>query len=168
MDQTLELQYAPGIFYFLVCSALVMWMAALFAVSRIMYLVCGYALMYDGGIFLSGIELDGATSLAGVLVVFSILFLDRIRIDDPVGAISVHGTRGLLGPLLVPLTNSDVTFVGQIAGALTIFGWVFAASTIVWLALKITMGIRVSEGEEFLGVDVSECGIEAYPEFVKA
>ena len=57
-----------------------------------------------------------------------------------VGTISDHGTCGLLGLFLVPLTNSDVTFVDQIAGALTIFGWVFAASTIVWLALKITMG----------------------------
>ena len=107
-------------------------------------------------------------AMGGVLVVFSILFLDRIRIDDPVGAISVHGTCGLLGLLLVPLTNSDVTFVGQIAGALTIFGWVFVASSIVWLLLKVTFGIRVSEEEEFQGVDVSECGVEAYPEFVKA
>ena len=107
-------------------------------------------------------------AMGGVLVVFSILFLDRIRIDDPVGAISVHGTCGLLGLLLVPLTNSDVTFVGQIAGALTIFGWVFVASSIVWLLLKVTFGIRVSEEEEFRGVDVSECGVEAYPEFVKA
>jgi len=107
-------------------------------------------------------------ALGGVLVVFSIVFLDKIKIDDPVGAISVHGTCGLLGLLLVPLTNSGVTYVGQVVGAATIFGWVFIASGIVWLALKLVFGIRVSEEEELQGVDVIECGVEAYPEFVKA
>ena len=107
-------------------------------------------------------------ALGGVLVVFSIVFLDKIKIDDPVGAISVHGTCGLLGLLLVPLTNSGVTYFGQIVGAATIFGWVFIASGIVWLALKLVFGIRVSEEEELQGVDVIECGVEAYPEFVKA
>jgi len=103
----------------------------------------------------------------GVLVVASIVFLDKIRIDDPVGAISVHGTCGLLGLLLVPLTNGDASFVGQIIGALTIFVWVFGASFIVWYALKVALGIRVSEEEEADGVDLSECGLEAYPEFTK-
>jgi Amt family ammonium transporter len=103
----------------------------------------------------------------GVLVVFSIVFLDKVRIDDPVGAISVHGTCGLLGLLLVPLTNADVSFVGQIIGALTIFGWVFGVSFVVWFLLKQVLGIRVTEEEEFAGVDVSECGVEAYPEFVR-
>ena len=107
-------------------------------------------------------------ALGGVLVVFSIVFLDKIKIDDPVGAISVHGTCGLLGLLLVPLTNSGVTYIGQVVGAATIFGWVFIASGIVWFALKLMFGIRVSEEEELQGVDVSECGVEAYPEFVKA
>ena len=106
--------------------------------------------------------------LGGILVVFSILFFDRVKVDDPVGAISVHGTCGLLGLLLVPLTNSDATFVGQILGAFTIFAWVFMASALVWLVIKVTIGIRVSTEEEILGVDVSECGVEAYPEFVKA
>ena len=106
--------------------------------------------------------------LGGILVVFSIIFLDKLRIDDPVGAISVHGTCGLLGLLLVPITNGDVSFFGQIVGALTIFTWVFVASLVVWFALKLIVGIRVSEEEEFLGVDVTECGVEAYPEFVKA
>ena len=72
------------------------------------------------------------------------------------------------GLLLVPLTNSGVTYVGQVVGAATIFGWVFIASGIVWLALKLVFGIRVSEEEELQGVDVIECGVEAYPEFVKA
>ncbi len=101
----------------------------------------------------------------GVLVVLSILALDKLKIDDPVGAISVHGTCGLLGLLLVPLTNDDATFVGQIVGAITIFVWVFVASLIVWSILKAVMGIRVTEEQEYEGVDLSECGQEAYPEF---
>ena len=101
----------------------------------------------------------------GVLVVFSIVFLDKIKIDDPVGAISVHGTCGFLGLMLVPLTNSGVSFSGQLIGAGTIFGWVFATSFVVWLILKAIMGIRVSAEEEYEGVDIGECGLEAYPEF---
>ena len=101
----------------------------------------------------------------GLLVVFSILFFDKIKIDDPVGAISVHGVCGLLGLLLVPLTNGDVTFVGQIVGAITIFVWVFLASLVVWSILKFTIGIRVSEEAEAEGTDLSEIGMEAYPEF---
>jgi len=104
----------------------------------------------------------------GVLVVFSILALDKLKIDDPVGAISVHGTCGLLGLMVVPLTNGDVTFVGQIVGALTIFVWVFACSLIVWSILKAVFGIRVSEEEEAEGLDVGECGMEAYPEFTSS
>jgi|TARA_R110002095_G_scaffold103811_1_gene90958 Amt family ammonium transporter len=101
----------------------------------------------------------------GVLVVLSILALDKMRIDDPVGAISVHGTCGLLGLLLVPLTNDGVSFSGQLIGAATIFGWVFVTSLIVWSVLKMIVGIRVSAEEEYEGVDLSECGLEAYPEF---
>ena len=105
-------------------------------------------------------------AIAGVLVVASILALDKIKIDDPVGAISVHGVVGLYGLLLVPITNADSSFSGQIIGALTIFGWVFATSLLVWFVLKLVIGIRVSEEAEYEGVDSSECGIEAYPEFV--
>ena len=105
-------------------------------------------------------------AIGGVLVVLSIVTLDKLRIDDPVGAISAHGVCGLLGLLLVPVTNSDVTFSGQLIGALTIFVWVFVASLVVWGILKAVMGIRVSEEEEYEGVDLSECGLEAYPEFV--
>ncbi len=101
----------------------------------------------------------------GVLVVFSIVALDKMKIDDPVGAISVHGTVGLLGLLLVPLTNDGASFSGQIIGALTIFVWVFVASYIVWSILKATMGIRVAPEEEETGVDVGETGMDAYPEF---
>jgi Amt family ammonium transporter len=101
----------------------------------------------------------------GLLVVFSILTLDKMKIDDPVGAISVHGVVGLWGLLAVPLTNDGASFVGQLVGAGTIFVWVFGASFIVWLVIKAIMGIRVSEEEEYEGVDQSECGMEAYPEF---
>jgi len=105
-------------------------------------------------------------ALGGVLVVFSIVTLDKLKIDDPVGAISVHGTVGLLGLLLVPVTNGEnSSFMGQIIGGLTIFFWVFITSGIVWYVLKMIMGIRVSEEDEYRGVDVSECGMEAYPEF---
>jgi Amt family ammonium transporter len=99
-------------------------------------------------------------------VVFSIWLLDRFRIDDPVGAISVHGTVGILGLLLVPLTNADVTFSGQLIGGATIFVWVFGLSLVAWFVLKLVMGIRVTEEEEYEGLDVGECGMEAYPEFV--
>ena len=105
-------------------------------------------------------------AVAGVLVVFSIIGLDKLKIDDPVGAISVHGTCGLLGLLLVPVTNDAVSLSGQIIGALTIFIWVFGFSLLVWWAIKMIAGIRVTEEEEYQGVDVSECGVEAYPEFV--
>lgn len=107
-------------------------------------------------------------AMGGALVVFSILTLDKLKLDDPVGAISVHGVVGLLGLLLVPVTNSEAaSFTGQLIGAATIFGWVFVSSFAVWFALKLVMGIRVSEEEEYEGVDISECGMEAYPEFSK-
>ncbi len=102
----------------------------------------------------------------GALVVFSIVMLDKLRIDDPVGAISVHGTVGMLGLMVVPLTNDGATFYGQFIGLLTIFIWVFAASFVVWMVIKMVMGIRISEEEEYEGADLAECGLEAYPEFV--
>jgi len=106
-------------------------------------------------------------AVGGLIVVFSIVWLDReLRIDDPVGAISVHGVVGLWGLLAVPLTNSSASFFGQLVGAGTIFVWVFGTSLLLWLGLKAAMGIRVSEEEEEDGVDLTECGLEAYPEFV--
>ena len=101
----------------------------------------------------------------GLIVVVSILGLDKLKIDDPVGAISVHGVVGLFGLLVVPLTNPAAKFGGQILGAATIFIWVFGTSLIVWLAIKAVMGVRVTDEEEFEGVDMSECGLEAYPDF---
>jgi len=107
-------------------------------------------------------------AVGGVIVVFSIITLDRMKIDDPVGAISVHGVVGMWGLLAVPLTNDGATFGGQIVGLLTILIWVFGASFITWMIIKAVMGLRVSEEEEFEGVDLAECGMEAYPEFTGA
>ena len=104
-------------------------------------------------------------AVGGILVVFSITSLDRMKIDDPVGAISVHGVVGVLGLMVVPLSNSDATFATQALGVGAIFAWTFIASLIVWGIIKMVFGIRVTEEEEYEGVDISECGIEAYPEF---
>lgn len=105
-------------------------------------------------------------AVAGALVVFSIVGFDKIKIDDPVGAISVHGVCGFFGLMVVPLSNSDATFGAQLLGAVVIFAWVFGASLAVWAVLKATVGIRVTEEEELEGMDVHDCGIDAYPEFV--
>ena len=107
-------------------------------------------------------------AIGGVLVVLSIVTLDRLKIDDPVGAISVHGVVGIWGIFAVLLSDAEATFMGQLVGCLTIFVWVFVASLIVWGILKAIMGIRVSEEEEYEGVDLGECGLEAYPEFVRS
>jgi Amt family ammonium transporter len=103
--------------------------------------------------------------IGGALVVFSIIALDKLRLDDPVGAISVHGVVGLFGLLVVPYTNPDALLIGQLIGAATIFVWVFGASLITWAIIKAVIGLRVSKEEEYEGVDIAECGMEAYPEF---
>ncbi|OOF28860.1 ammonium transporter [Salinivibrio sp. IB872] len=105
-------------------------------------------------------------AISGAIVVFSIVGLDKIKIDDPVGAISVHGVCGFFGLMVVPLSNADASFGAQLLGAAVIFAWVFGASFVVWLVLKKTMGIRVTEEEEMSGMDLHDCGIDAYPEFV--
>lgn len=107
-------------------------------------------------------------AVGGCLVVFSILALDRVRIDDPVGAISVHGVVGIWGLLAVCLTNEDATLGAQLLGIVTIFLWVFLASLLVWAVIKAVFGLRVTEEEEYQGVDISECGMEAYPEFTSS
>ncbi len=107
-------------------------------------------------------------AIGGVIVVFSIITLDKLKIDDPVGAISVHGVVGMWGLLAVPLSNAEAGLGTQLIGLITILAWVFIASFIVWLIIKATMGIRVSEEEEYEGVDIGECGLEAYPEFTGA
>ncbi len=105
-------------------------------------------------------------AFGGILVVFAIVTLDKLRIDDPVGAISVHGVVGMWGLLAVPITNEEATIGAQAIGLGSILGWVFVTSFVAWLIIKLIMGIRVSEEEEYEGVDIGECGLEAYPEFV--
>jgi Amt family ammonium transporter len=105
--------------------------------------------------------------VGGVLVVFSILGLDKLKLDDPVGAISVHGVVGIWGLLAVCLTNGDASLGAQLLGIGSIFAWVFIASLIVWSIIKLVIGLRVTEEEEYEGVDIAECGMEAYPEFTK-
>jgi ammonium transporter, Amt family len=104
--------------------------------------------------------------LAGALVVYAIVSFDKLKIDDPVGALSVHGVCGFFGLMVVPFSNEATSFGAQLLGAAVIFGWVFLASLVVWLLLKATLGIRVGEEEEMMGVDLHECGVDAYPEFV--
>ncbi|OQK18520.1 ammonium transporter [Methyloprofundus sedimenti] len=104
-------------------------------------------------------------AIAGILVVIAVVSLDKIKIDDPVGAISVHGVVGIWGLLAVCLSNDEASLVTQLTGIACIFGFVFVASLITWFIIKAVMGIRVTEEEEYQGVDFSECGMEAYPEF---
>jgi Amt family ammonium transporter len=107
--------------------------------------------------------------IGGLIVVPSIIFMDRtFKIDDPVGAISVHGVVGIWGLLAVPIYNADATLLNQLIGIVVIFTWVFATSFAAWFVIKATLGIRVSEEEEYEGVDIGECGLEAYPEFTQA
>ncbi len=107
--------------------------------------------------------------IGGLIVVPSIIFMDRLfKIDDPVGAISVHGVVGIWGLLAVTLSNPDSSLGAQLIGIVVIFAWVFITSFAVWFALKALVGIRVDEEEEYEGVDIGECGLEAYPEFTKA
>jgi Amt family ammonium transporter len=112
-----------------------------------------------------GATLIGA--VGGIIVVFSIVALDKLKIDDPVGAISVHGTAGMWGLLAVPIYNETASMTSQLLGLVVIFAWVFATSFAVWFVLKATVGIRVDEEHEYEGVDLSECGLEAYPEFTR-
>ncbi|NCN43360.1 MAG: ammonium transporter [Piscirickettsiaceae bacterium CG_4_9_14_3_um_filter_43_564] len=106
--------------------------------------------------------------VGGMIVVIAIIVLDtKLKIDDPVGAISVHGVVGIYGLIAVTFTNPDASLVAQLIGIISIFAWVFIASLIVWSIVKAVMGIRISEEDEFEGADQSECGMEAYPEFSK-
>ncbi|HBO16211.1 MAG TPA: ammonium transporter [Porticoccaceae bacterium] len=106
-------------------------------------------------------------AIGGIIVVLSLVALDKIKIDDPVGAISVHGTCGIWGLLAVLITSDDATLTGQLTGLGAIFGFTFVSALIVWFIIKMIIGIRVSEAEELAGLDSSEIGIAAYPEFNK-
>jgi Amt family ammonium transporter len=104
-------------------------------------------------------------AVGGAIVVMSIVSLDKLRIDDPVGAISVHGVVGIWGLLAVCFTNPEASMMWQLVGIIAIFAWVFSTSLVFWWLIRRIFGIRVSEEEEYAGVDLSECGLEAYPEF---
>ncbi len=103
--------------------------------------------------------------VGGVIVVFAVPFLDKLKIDDVVGAIPVHLFAGIWGTLAVVITNPAASFFGQLISIIIVGVFVFVVAGIVWMILKATMGIRVSEEEEALGLDKTEVGVEAYPEF---
>ncbi|HFC05077.1 MAG TPA: ammonium transporter [Rhizobiales bacterium] len=105
--------------------------------------------------------------IGGAIVVFAVPMLDKLKIDDVVGAIPVHLLAGIWGTMIVPWTNADATFKVQAIGVVAIGAFVFFTSSIIWLALKATIGIRPTEEEERLGLDAVEIGVEAYPEFAK-
>ena len=106
--------------------------------------------------------------IGGALPVISVPLLDKLKIDDVVGAIPVHLVAGIWGTLAVPLTNTEVPFIAQLTGVVATGAFVCITSAIVWFALKATIGVRPSEEEELAGLDVGETGIEAYPEFSRA
>ncbi len=104
--------------------------------------------------------------IGGVIVVFAVPMFDRLKIDDPVGALSVHLVNGIWGTLAVGIFKDDVAFLDQLTGVAVIGAFTFGASLVVWTALRAVFGIRVSESEELEGVDVREFGMQSYPEFV--
>jgi Amt family ammonium transporter len=116
-----------------------------------------------GMIYASGVGIVGAA-----LVVFAVPLWDKVKIDDPVGALSVHLVAGIWGTLAVGLFTESATFITQLKGVVVIGAFVFVASFVVWYILKATMGLRVSKEEEINGLDLSETGLEAYPEFKRA
>ncbi len=106
-------------------------------------------------------------AIGGVIVVFSVPLLDKFKIDDVVGAIPVHLIAGIWGTLAVPITNSDASFGTQIISIIIVGAFTVVASAVVWAVIKATLGIRVSEEDEIAGLDSSELGMDAYPEFSK-
>jgi Amt family ammonium transporter len=104
-------------------------------------------------------------AVGGILVVFAVPFFDKLKIDDVVGALSVHLVCGIWGTMAVPISNVEKSFATQAIGVVAIGAFVLVVSAVVWLAIKYTVGIRVSEEEELIGLDKAELGLEAYPEF---
>jgi Amt family ammonium transporter len=105
--------------------------------------------------------------VGGIIVVLAVPFLDKLKIDDAVGAIPVHLMAGIWGTMAVPITNhgDGVSFLVQLKSILIVGAFTFGVSAVVWIILKLTVGIRVGEEEEINGLDMSELGMEAYPEF---
>ena len=106
-------------------------------------------------------------AIGGILVVLAVPLLDKLKIDDVVGAIPAHLVCGIWGTMIVPLSNTGTAYGTQFLGVVSIGGFAIIASTIGWMLLKLTLGIRVSEEDELTGLDKSELGIEAYPEFTR-
>ncbi len=104
-------------------------------------------------------------AVGGLVVVGSVLLLDKLKLDDPVGAISVHGSAGIWGIFAVLISNPDATFINQLIGTVVVFAWMFGATLVTLMIIKAVMGLRVSDEEEMEGMDVHECGMTAYPEF---
>lgn len=131
------------------------------AISGLVAITAGPDLPSGGAATLIGL-------VGGIIGYYSIIFLDNtLKIDDPVGAISAHGSAGIWGIMVVPLTNSDATFAIQAVGVVSIFLWAFLTSMAVSLILKNTIGLRATAEEEAIGLDESEVGVPSYPEFVK-
>lgn len=105
--------------------------------------------------------------IGGAIVVFAVPMLDKLKIDDVVGAIPVHLLAGIWGTLIVPFSNTEVPFTAQLTGVVATGVFVMVMSSIVWFALKYTIGVRPTEEQEMLGMDIAEVGVEAYPEFAK-
>ncbi len=112
---------------------------------------------------MGGAVLIGA--VGGVLVVFAVPLLDKLKIDDVVGAISAHLVAGIWGTLAVAIFDADATFLTQLTGVVAIGAFALVTSTVLWLILKHTVGIRANEEDEANGLDKAELGLEAYPEF---
>ncbi|MCO7225689.1 ammonium transporter [Pleionea sp. CnH1-48] len=149
---------------------------AVFLYTRLRYRVSDLTLILNGALAgLVAITAEPLTpspwvatligGVGGLLCSVSITVLDKLKLDDPVGAISVHGVAGIFGVLVVPLTNEGATMTAQLIGLVCIFAWVFTTSFAVWWILKKVVGIRVSQEEEYVGMDKVDCGLEAYPEF---
>lgn len=153
---------------------------AVFLYTRIIYKKADLTLILNGA--LAGLVAITAEPLTptplvatliggagGVIATASVTLLDKLKLDDPVGAISVHGAAGAFGVLVVPLTNhgDGVSVLTQLLGLAVVFAWVFGTSFVVWLLLKKLIGIRVSDEEEYVGLDKVDCGLEAYPEFAR-
>ncbi len=106
-------------------------------------------------------------AIGGLIVVFTVPLLDKLKIDDVVGAIPVHLFAGIWGTMIVPLSNTEVPVAAQATGVAVTALWVSAASAVIWLLLKFTIGLRPSEEVEMAGLDTAEIGVEAYPEFAR-
>jgi Amt family ammonium transporter len=128
------------------------------ALAGLVSITAGPAAPSPGGAILIG-------AVGGLLVVLAVPFFDKLKIDDVVGALSVHLVCGIWGTLAVPFSNSETSFTTQLLGVVAIGAFVTVCSSLVWLAIKFTVGLRVSEEEEYVGSDVAEIGMEAYPYF---